>query len=295
MLIMSSELSSNLLSGRICADSIFEKIKKNIITAKKSSNFINPGFAIVQIGDNAASNIYIANKKRIAKELGFEVFHHQFENGCDHLEIEKIIIKLNTDVRVHGIIMQLPVMEQYKYLLYKIDAKKDIDGLGKIQQANLGLEQDGLRPCTPLGIIKLLEYYNISFEQNFCVIGRSVLVGQSLALMLLHKHATVSVVHAKTKNLEKHTKQADVVISATGVPGLVKLDMLNDGVVVIDVGITKINGKVYGDFDSSDLEKLQAKNIKYTPVPGGVGPMTIACLMYNVVQAWRDSIFDYTN
>ena len=276
---------NQVFSGREPADKILSCISFQLNEILKNNSARSPMFAIIQIGDNAASNIYISNKKRVAQEIGFDVLHHKFPEGTDVEYIKSVIYQLNEDDAVDGIIMQLPVPEQYKHLLYEIAWHKDIDGLGFVQQANLVLDKPGLRPCTPLGVIKMLEYYNIDFQKDACVVGRSVLVGQSLALMLMHRNATVSVLHHKTHDISKYLARADLIFLAAGKPGLVNSSMLKPDAVVIDIAISSVDGKVVGDYEHFDQS-----DISYSRVPGGVGPMTIACLMSNVFQAYKANL-----
>lgn len=278
-----------ILSGREPADKILNQIKQQLETIlKQDATARTPMFAIIQIGDNPASNIYIANKKRVAEQLGFDVLHHKFADDVEIEIVEATIDSLNEDEFVDGIIMQLPVAGRYRHLLDKIAAHKDIDGLGKMQQANLVLNRDGLKPCTPLGVIKMMEHYSIPFETNTCIVGRSILVGQSLALMLLQHNATVTVVHHKTPDIAPHIKNADIVFLAAGCPGLVESHMLKKDAIVIDIAITAVENKVVGDY-THDATSTQNSHIKYSPVPGGVGPMTIACLMHNVFKAYKEN------
>jgi len=274
-----------ILSGREPADKILNEIKQQLeAMLKQNPNTRTPMFAIIQIGHNPASNIYIANKKRIAEQLGFDVLHHKFPDDVEIETMEDTINSLNEDEFVDGIIMQLPVAERYRHLLDKIAADKDIDGLGKMQQANLVLNRDGLKPCTPLGVIKMMEHYAVPFEANVCIVGRSILVGQSLALMLLQRDATVTIVHHKTNDIAPHIKNADIIFLAAGYPGLVESHMLKKDAIVIDIAITPIKNKVVGDYKHDENSY-----IKHSPVPGGVGPMTIACLMHNIFKAYKEN------
>lgn len=266
------------LSGKIVAEKWLEEIKQ---TASSLRN--KPGFAILQVGDNAASNVYIKNKIKVAEQLNFHVVYHKIQEDTEINIAKKILHDLNTDPKIHGIIIQLPLPNTFKQLIYMIAPEKDIDGLGLFQQANLALNMPGLRPCTPTGVLRLMEYYNIPFKARACVVGRSILVGQSLALMLLHKGATITVTHLETANLTQHLKEADVVFLAAGNPGFIKAEMLNSNAIVIDIAITSCNGVLYGDLDKEAYKYIQA----YTPVPGGIGPMTIAALMHNVLQAYQ--------
>lgn len=282
------DFKSPILSGLPYAKKTIDSIKLELVDIKNATlNYVPPKLAIIQIGNNDASNLYIQRKKKIANEIGFEVAHYQFKEEAESEDISATIEKLNHDPSIHGIILQLPISEQYKHLIYEIAAKKDIDGLGLMQQANLALKREGLRPCTPLGVINLMKYYNISFQQNMCIVGSSILVGQSLALMLLHEGATITITHSLTNNLAEHIKKADVIFLAAGVPGLVNPRMIKQDAVIIDIGITKIGNKFLGDFA---WEENNGEFFYYTPVPGGVGPVTVATLMQNLLKAYKRQI-----
>lgn len=268
-----------ILDGKVVSEKILNKIKEETKTLKHK-----PGFAILQIGNEHASNIYVERKKKVAQELGFFCVHLKFDLDIEKIALEKVIHELNNEETIDGIILQLPIPIHLKSVLNNIAFHKDIDGLGVIQQGNLALNLVGLRPCTPRGIISLLKEYGIEIcNTNSCIIGRSPLVGQSLALMLLHENSTVTVTHSKTQNLKKHTLNADIIFSATGQTHFLTPDMLKQDSIVIDVGINRIDEKITGDLAPETYEKIKA----YTPTPGGIGPMTIASLFENVFTAYK--------
>ncbi len=271
------------LCGHTSAKHLLEKISQEVADIICEIERA-PGFAIIQVGENPASDLYITNKKKVANNLGINVQHHQFDVSATFEEVGKLIGDLNMDRDIDGIIVQLPLPHHLKQVLYLISPLKDVDGLGYIQQARLALNIPGLRPCTPMGVMAMLEYYGIDIECNVCIVGRSVLVGQSLALMMMHKNATVDVVHAKTRDIKEHLIRANIVCLCAGHPGLVNFDMLKDDAIVIDIAITRNDqNKVVGDLELTGSTEIKA----YSPVPGGVGPMTVASLMQNVVNACK--------
>lgn len=262
------------------------KIKNDL---KKYINNLNSvlTLCVIEIGENESSKIYIKQKEKIANELGICFKHIKFNESEEEKNIEKRIIELNKDKNITGIIIQLPIPDKFdeKRLLNLIDPLKDVDGLTDANKLKLISKEDGLIPCTPLGIIELVNYYNINIEgKNAVIVGRSDLVSKPLSNLLLNMNATVTICHSKTNNLKEHTKNADILISATGKPHLIKEDMIKNNSVVIDVGITRIDGKLYGDVDFNNVLK---KASYITPVPGGVGPMTVIMLMKNVISAFE--------
>ncbi len=273
-----------ILEGKKVAEHIIENLKKQDLFSLKNRV---PGFAIIQIGSDPASEIYIKNKKKIAHDLKYHVIHKQFRvdenfnrNFDENLEnIKNFLAELNHDDAIDGIILQLPVPEQYKILKDLIKPEKDVDGLGVYAQGCLALGLDWLRPCTPLAVIKFLDFYNIKKNVNITIVGRSNLVGKPLAFMLLQEDATVQICHSKTENLEKICQNSKIIMLATGKSEFFSFNL--PGAVIIDIGITKQENKLTGDFDfhSSSVES-------YSPVPGGIGPVTVACLMENVAKAY---------
>lgn len=271
-----------LLDGKELSSSIKEELKTTI-----RKHIIKPCLAVIQIGDDEASNIYIKAKDKACEEVGIYFKHIKFDENVSEREIVNKILELNNDDYVDGILIQLPFPERLdeNKFINLISKSKDVDGLTDINSGKVLKNIPNLVPCTPLGIITLLKKYDISFEgKHVVIVGRSNLVGKPLAMLLLNESATVTICHSKTTDLSKYTKEADILISATGVKHLIKEDMVKDNAIVIDVGITRDNGKLYGDVD---YEFVSKKCSYITPVPGGVGPMTVAMLLSNVVKNYE--------
>ncbi len=260
---------------------IYNKLKDKVIDLDKK-----PSFTVIQVGNNEASNVYIENKKKMANYIGYKFDHIKIEKTTTE-ELIDIINNLNNDKNVDGILVQMPLPDSIDTIkvLNTILPKKDIDGLTDYNSDRLMHNEESLLPCTPAGIIKLLDYYKINVEGVHTVIlGRSNLVGKPLANLLINKRATVTVCNAKTENLKKYTLDADILIVATGHKHLVTKDMVKEGAIVIDVGITKEYNRLYGDVDFDNV----IDKVKYiTPVPGGVGQMTMAMLASNVYKAYK--------
>ena len=275
---------AKLIEGKLVAKKILENLSDEILFLEKK-----PCLAVIIAGNDPASKIYVNSKKKKAEELGIKSIVIELPENCTQQEILEKIYTLNNDDSVNAILVQLPLPAHInaKEVLEKIHPIKDVDGL---HSYNLGHIAAGNKPysypCTPMGIMRLLEYYDIPVSgQNAAVIGRSNLVGRPLSYMLLNKNATVTICHSKTKNLPEITKQADILISAAGQKGLVKADMVKEGAVVIDVGINRQqDGSLCGDIDFWSVEP---KASYITPVPGGVGPMTICSLMQNTFDLYK--------
>ena len=243
------------------------------------------GLAVVQVGNNEASNVYIKQKEKMAVELGYKFVHKKFDEQISQEELIIEINNLNNDPSIDGILVQMPIPNHLDSIAIQnsVDPNKDVDGLTYINSGRTIANAKGLVPCTPKGIVTLLDHYNIPLKgANVVVIGRSLLVGKPIANLLINRNATVTVCHSKTKNLSDYTKMADIVIVAVGKDHFLKEDMVKDGAVIIDVGINRVNDKLYGDVDFDNVSK---KASYITPVPGGVGPMTIAMLATNVYEA----------
>lgn len=270
-----------IIDGREVAYKIKEEIKNEISLLSNKLTL-----CVVQVGDDEASNIYIKQKEKLANELGINFIHKKYNDISEEL-LEEEIIKLNEDKNITGIIIQLPIPDKYNTnkLINLIDPNKDVDGLTDYNKVKLYNNEEGIIPCTPLGILELLNHYNIDVKgENIVIIGRSLLVSKPLFNLLLNKDATVTMCHSKTINLSSITKNADILISATGKPHLVTEDMIKDNAVIIDVGISRIDGKLCGDVD---FENVSKKASYITPVPGGVGPMTVIMLMKNILNAYK--------
>lgn len=272
---------SNIMDGKSFALEIQDEIKKMI-----KYEMIKPSVAVIQIGDNEASNTYIKNKQKACENVGIFFRYYQFEDGTPELTIINKIKELNNDEYVNGIIVQLPLPERYneKRLVNQILNSKDIDGLTDINLGRLLNGKKTLVPCTPLGIMELLNRYSVDLEgKHVVIVGKGKLTGKPLAHIMLNNGATVTVCHSKTVNLEQYTKTADILVSATGVNKLITSNMVKDGVVIVDVGINYEDGHIAGDVDFANVSK---KASLITPVPGGVGPMTIAMLLKNVISSY---------
>ena len=275
---------AELLDGKKLAKQIREELKGKCKELKEK--WKNPRLAVVMVGDNKASQVYVKNKSKVCEETGIDFEEHILPACTKMEELLELIEKLNNDETIHGILVQSPLPKglDANEAFRTISPKKDVDGFNPINVGKLSLNQDCFVSCTPYGIIKMLEAYNIEIEgAHAVIIGRSNIVGKPLAQCLLNKNATVTICHSRTKNLKELTKQADILIAAIGKAKFVTEDMVKEGATVIDVGINRMDdGKLLGD---TDFENIKDKVSYITPVPGGVGPMTIAMLMHNVVKA----------
>ena len=268
-----------ILDGKKVRDEILAKLKEKI--AKEN---LNIKLAIILVGDDEASKIYIRNKEKYCDMVGIVVEKYKLSSETEESEIINLIDKLNNDESVTGIILQSPVPEKIDFDKCSglIKASKDVDGFTKDNIYNLYLGRKTILPCTVKGIIKLLEYYNIPIRgANVVVVGRGNIVGHPLSLALENLDATVTVAHSQTKNLKDLTKSADILISATGVGHLIKRDMVKKNSVVIDVGVSRCDGKIVGDVDFENVKDIAAF---ITPNPGGVGPMTVAMIIDNLIE-----------
>lgn len=262
--------------------------EKNIPLLKEKINKldIQLGLAVIQVGNNPASDIYVKQKEKMALELGYKFIHKRFEENVTNEEIISFIDLLNKDNSINGIIVQLPIPEHLDVplIINSIDYLKDVDGLTNINAGKLVLNSPTLIPCTPRGIIELMKEYKIDVDgKNVVVIGRSILVGKPIAHLLTNMNATVTLCHSHTEDLNYYTKNADIVIVAVGKKGFLTSEMVKDGVIVIDVGINRVDGKLFGDVDFDNVSK---KASYITPVPGGIGPMTVYELMNNVYETY---------
>lgn len=273
---------SKIIDGKKIRNEILEDLKKQV-----KQYMIKPCLAVIQIGDDEASNTYIKAKEKACTEIGIYFKHIKFSETTKEIEVINKILELNNDEYVHGILLQLPLPEGFNQdkLINYIARNKDVDGLTDINIGKIFNNKQGLVSCTPQGIMKLLEYEKIDIEgKNVTIVGRSNLVGKPLLGLMLNKNATVTICHSKTENLKKHTKKADILVVAVGKKHFITEDMVKDDAIIIDVGINRENGKLYGDVD---YDKVKTKAKKITPVPGGVGPMTVAMLMTNVITAYE--------
>lgn len=277
-------MSAQLIDGKKVAADIREGLKKDIGLLKAKG--ITPGLAVVLVGENPASKKYVASKEKTCEEIGIRSLGYKISETTTQKELIELIDKLNADPAVHGILVQLPLPKHLseKEVMHRISPDKDVDGFGPRALGNLVLDEPGFIPCTPHGAMKMLEAYGIDpAGKHAVVVGRSVIVGKPLALLLLRKNATVTICHSKTPDLKKECLKADILCVAIGKANMVTGDMVKEGAAVIDIGINVTPaGKIVGDVEF-DVAKERAAYI--TPVPGGAGPMTIAMLMYNTVLA----------
>ena len=286
-----SSLSSPLiLSGTDVSNTIQKKIKSEIEEIRNKNKRV-PGLAVILVGDNPASSIYVKSKEKACLNAGMHSEVHKLPSNISEQELIQLIESLNNDKKIDGILLQLPLPPHIKseYIIKHINPNKDIDGLHPINLGKLLSGQDCLKPCTPLGVIELLKHYSINLNgMSAVVIGRSTLVGKPLGLLLLQENATVTIAHSKTHNLNEVSRNADLVISAIGNPRFIKKTWIKKNAIVIDVGINRIpeNDKsiLCGDVDFEDVKSVCHA---ITPVPGGIGPMTIAMLISNTVKAYK--------
>jgi len=273
-----------IIDGKMIAKKTRENLKKEVEELKKEG--ITPKLAVIMVGDNPASKVYVKNKSKACDEVGVEYEEYILEAGIKQKELLELIQKLNNNKEINGILLQSPLPSNLDIneAFRTIDYRKDVDGFHPMNVGKLVLGQDTFVSCTPYGIMRLLEEYKIDLcGKHVVILGRSNIVGKPLVQCCLNNNATVTVCHSKTKEIENVTKYADVLISAIGKPRFVTADMIKDGAVVIDVGINRLDtGEIVGDID---FESVSKKASYITPVPGGVGPMTIAMLLNNVVKA----------
>ncbi len=270
----------NILDGKVVRKSILDNVKEELKDIDKTL-----GLAVISVGDDEASKVYIRQKEKMAKELGYNFSQYKFDSDIEENEIIRLIDKLNINDSVDGILVQMPLPKHVdsNTIQNRIDFNKDVDGLTDLNAGRLIHNKDCLVPCTPLGIVEILKYYDINIDgANVVVVGRSHLVGKPVSNLLTNYNATVTICHSHTKNLADYTKNADILIAAVGKPNFITRDMVKDNAVIIDVGINRIDNKLCGDVDYDGVKD----KVKYiTPVPGGVGQMTVAMLGYNVKKA----------
>ena len=277
---------SEIINGKELATKIRKNLKLDVDEMKKDGIF--PKLAVIMVGDDSASKVYVKNKSRACEEIGIEYEEYILNSDITMDKLINLIDKLNNKKDVHGILLQSPIPKHLdiNQAFNAISPEKDVDGFNPVNIGKLIIGEDTFISCTPHGVIRMLEEYNIEIEgKNAVIIGRSNIVGKPLLQCLLNKNATVTVCHSKTKNIKEITKNADILVAALGKAKFVTEDMVKPEAVVIDVGINRLeNGKLVGDVDFENV----SKKVSYiTPVPGGVGPMTIAMLMENVVKAAR--------
>ena len=276
-------MGATLIDGRAVAKAFKEEIAQR--TAEMIGKGIHPHLAVVLVGENPASQVYVRNKENGCIKAGIRSTVIRLDENCTQEELEKTVIALNEDASVHGILVQLPLPKHLDEasVLRLIDPDKDVDGFHAMNSGRLMNGQPGFVPCTPLGVMKLLESYGIDPNgKHAVVIGRSNIVGKPMAMLLLQANATVTICHSRTQNLAEMTRQADILVAAVGRANFVTADMVKPGAAVIDVGINRVDGKIVGDVDFDAVSDVAGY---ITPVPGGVGQMTIAMLLANTLDA----------
>jgi len=276
-------MAATIIDGRAVAKAFKEEVA--LRTQAMIAQGVTPHLAVVLVGENPASQVYVRNKENGCIKAGIRSTVIRMDENCTQQALEETVIRLNEDETVHGILVQLPLPRHLDeaHVLRLIDPDKDVDGFHAMNSGRLMNGQPGFVPCTPLGVMKLLESYNIDpCGRHAVVIGRSNIVGKPMAMLLLGANATVTVCHSRTQNLAEITRQADILVAAVGRANFVTADMVKPGAAVIDVGINRVDGRIVGDVDYDAVSEVAGH---ITPVPGGVGQMTIAMLLANTLDA----------
>lgn len=278
-------MSGRVLDGAVVAAVVLDETSRRVAALGERGKPV--GLATVLVGDDPASQVYVRNKRRTAEKVGITSFHHDLPAGASQDEVEAFIARLNADAAVDGILLQLPLPEGLdgERAVAVIDPAKDVDGLHPANLGRLVLDRPGLAPCTPSGVLRILDHYGISTDgADVVVVGRSFLVGRPLSILLSSRtrNATVTLAHSRTRHLAALCARADILVAAVGRPRMITAEYVKEGATVIDVGVNRTEDGLVGDVD---FEAVSAKAAAITPVPGGVGPMTIAMLMANTVTA----------
>ncbi len=279
-------MTATIIDGKAIAQAIRVELKGEVASLKASRG-VQPGLATVLVGDDPASHVYVKTKRKACDEVGIAPFPFELPASTSQEDLLALIEDLNKNPEVHGILVQLPLPEglDEALVLEAVDPAKDVDGFHPTNVGRLVAGTAVLLPCTPAGIIELLDRTGIPIEgAEAVVVGRSAIVGKPLALLLLHRHATVTICHTRTRDLAATARRADILVAAAGRAGVVTAEMVKPGACVIDVGVNRVEGKLVGDVD---FEAARAVAGAITPVPGGVGPMTVAMLLTNTVAACR--------
>jgi methylenetetrahydrofolate dehydrogenase (NADP+)/methenyltetrahydrofolate cyclohydrolase len=281
---------ATIIDGKAVAREIQAEIKGEVEGLKRRWGMV-PGLGVVLVGDDPASHLYVKNKEKACKEVGIRSEEHLLPASVSERDILSLIQKLNRKDEIHGILVQLPLPAHVRAerVLNAVSPQKDIDGFHPMNQGLLLAGGEGFRPCTPMGIMKLLDSVRCDPKgKNATVVGRSNIVGKPVAMMLLERHATVTICHSRTAQLKDEISRADIVVAAIGKAGMIRGDWIKPGAVVIDVGINRLpSGKLSGDVE---FESAKERASYITPVPGGVGPMTICMLLFNTLRAAKESL-----
>jgi len=274
-----------IIDGKKVSQSIREQLTIEVNQLANQNK--KPGLAVIIVGDNPASQAYVKAKAKACHDIGIHSEVYELAESCSQLELLEKIDELNSDSKIHGILVQLPLPEHIdeQAVIERISPDKDVDGFHILNAGKLLVGLQGFLPCTPAGIIELIKQTGQSMAgKHVVVIGRSNIVGKPVALLALYENATVTICHSKTDNLSAITRTADIIIAAVGKPNMITGDMIKSGAIVIDVGINRVDGKLIGDID---FHQVQEKASYITPVPGGVGPMTITMLLKNTVESCK--------
>ena len=275
---------SQLIDGKVVSAKVREEVRLETLKLKEEKGIV-PGLAVIIVGDDPASRVYVNNKKKACADVGFVSEEYALPATTTMPELLNLIDELNERKDINGILCQLPLPKHLdeKEVINRIDSSKDVDAFSPVNVGKITIGEYDFLPCTPAGVMELLKHYDISADGKNCVvIGRSNIVGKPMGLLLLHQNGTVTICHSKTQNLAEICKNADILVAAVGRANFVTADMVKEGAVVIDVGMNRVDGKLCGDVKFDEVEK---KESFITPVPGGVGPMTIGMLMKNTLKA----------
>lgn len=281
---------ATIIDGKAVARDIRKEIKEEVDGLKRRWGMV-PGLGVVLVGDDPASHLYVRNKEKACQEVGIRSQEHLLSAAVSEKELLALIQSLNKDKNIHGILVQLPLPAHIhaEKILESVSPQKDIDGFHPVNQGMLLLGSDGFKPCTPMGIMKMLESVGCDPKgKKAVVVGRSNIVGKPVSLMLLAQHATVTICHSRTASLRDEVGQADILVAAIGKAGLIRGEWIKPGAIVIDVGVNRLpSGKLSGDVE---FESAKERASYISPVPGGVGPMTICMLLFNTLKAAKDSL-----
>lgn len=280
-------MTAKVIDGRQIAKEIRKKISKEVTKLK-----VKPKIITIKIGKDPSSELYLRLRDNACKEVGINSNHLELDENISEEKVIKAIQNLNRDVNTHGILIQYPIPDHISQniLMRTVDPKKDVEGFNPQNMGRTLLGDEYLVPCTPLSVLTILKYENVNLEgKDVVIVNHSNIVGKPLAALLLNRNATVSVVHVFTKDIKPYTTQADILITATGIQKLIKNDHVKEGAFVIDVGIIKTKDGVCGDVDFNSIKE---KVWKITPVPGGVGPVTIACCLQNMLKTYKNCVGD---
>ncbi|OGQ26533.1 MAG: bifunctional 5,10-methylene-tetrahydrofolate dehydrogenase/5,10-methylene-tetrahydrofolate cyclohydrolase [Deltaproteobacteria bacterium RIFCSPHIGHO2_02_FULL_50_15] len=282
-------MSAQIIDGKKISQEIRSDIAHQCAQLKKEKG-ITPGLAVVLVGDHEASKIYVRHKEKACHDVGFYTIQHTLSKDITQKELLKLIDKLNHDPKIHGILVQLPLPQglDEEAVIEAISPHKDVDGFHPLNMGHLLIGKPGFKSCTPFGLMKLLEAIHYDLKgKNVTIVGRSNIVGKPAAILMMQQHATITICHSRTHDLPEKVRQADVVVAAIGKAHLIKGDWIKPGAVVLDVGMNRLdNGKLVGDVD---FEAALSRASYITPVPGGVGPMTITMLLWNTLEGAKRS------